>query len=78
MANPRVITTYLRRYLNDLSTADTSTHSVSFSVSIRSASLITYIRRYLNDITGTVEGAILTEGGVPITTEGGDTLVIET
>jgi len=49
--NPRDIKTYLRRYLNDLSSADTSTHSVNFSVSVRDASFITYIRRYLNDIS---------------------------
>ena len=43
--------TYIRRYLNDLSGADTSTHSVSFSTSVRDAGLLTYIRRYLNDVT---------------------------
>ena len=48
--NLRDIKSYLRRYLNDLSTADTSTHSVSFSVSVRDASYITYLRRYLNDL----------------------------
>jgi hypothetical protein len=42
---------YMRRYLNDLESADVSTHSVSFSVSITKAGVITYIRRYLNDIS---------------------------
>jgi hypothetical protein len=47
--NVRDIISYLRRYLNDLDGADSSTHSVSFSVSVRDASVITYLRRYLND-----------------------------
>lgn len=42
---------YIRRYLNDLEAADTSTHSVSFSTSITKAGVITYIRRYLGDIS---------------------------
>ena len=46
----RSIEVYLRRYLNDLSSADTSTHSVSFVVSVRDAAFITYLRRYLNDV----------------------------
>lgn len=50
ISNLRDIVSYIRRYLNDLDGADTSTHSVSFSVSVRSAAVITYIRRYLNDV----------------------------
>ncbi len=42
---------YMRRYLNDLESADTSTHSVSFTTSVTKAGVITYIRRYLNDIS---------------------------
>jgi len=48
--NARDVKLYMRRYLNDLLSADTSTHSVSFSVSVRSAGVITYMRRYLNDL----------------------------
>lgn len=49
-ANSRNVIYYMRRYLNDLSITDTSTHSVSFTVSVRSAAVITYMRRYLNDV----------------------------
>ena len=45
------LTNYFRRYLNDLSGADISTHSVSFSTSVRDAGFLTYVRRYLNDVT---------------------------
>lgn len=48
--NARDVKLYMRRYLNDLLNADTSTHSVSFSTAVRSAAVITYMRRYLNDI----------------------------
>ncbi len=46
----RSLTNYFRRYLNDLDGLDVSTHSVSFSTSVRDAGLLTYVRRYLNDV----------------------------
>ena len=44
------LTNYFRRYLNDLDGLDISTHSVSFSTSVRDAGFLTYVRRYLNDV----------------------------
>ena len=77
--NLRNIIEYIRRYLNDLDGVDSSTHSVSFSVSVRSAAVITYIRRYLNDVDPVVvpANALLAEDGTPILTENGDFILVE-
>ena len=45
------LTSYVRNRLNDLENADTSTHSVSFTTSVRDADLITYLRRRFNDLS---------------------------